>query len=291
MSCSTVSRVHAVPSWKWAAHSPHADLCRRRGGHRLSGLRDPAGHGHRGAQPRGVAAADCPSWPSWKALSDQGDSPHRPRTRRRSARGSKRSAASAPTRAGCGRACTRCCAGWPSSGRLPRITPRRRRLQPGVGAATGCRPAPSTWRRSTGPIEIRPARAGDAFTPLGEPDSTEEPRPGEVVYAIGSEVLTRHWNYRDSERTKVDRELHRDRLSCWNGSRPRRPSSAAVAEAGEQLVRPAGAVRRAGRRAVADRRVELGGADRLAQPACSHSAWQLAGQGRANSAGFSRSAR
>lgn len=57
--------------------------------------------------------------------------------------------------------------------------------------------------RLSGEVMIRTAVAGDAFTPLGEPEVTEEPRPGEVVYAMGSQVLTRHWNHRDCDQTKV----------------------------------------------------------------------------------------
>lgn len=56
----------------------------------------------------------------------------------------------------------------------------------------------------TGDVEIRFARPADAFTPLGEPEVEEVPNDGEVVYASGSEVLTRHWNFRDSDRTKLD---------------------------------------------------------------------------------------
>ena len=55
-----------------------------------------------------------------------------------------------------------------------------------------------------GEVTIRTAISGDTFTPLGEPDAVEEPRPGEVVYAMGSQVLTRHWNHRDCDQTKVD---------------------------------------------------------------------------------------
>ena len=52
-------------------------------------------------------------------------------------------------------------------------------------------------------LDIRPAGPGDHFTPLGEPDEVETPGNGEVVYAQGSEVLTRHWNHRDAHRTRV----------------------------------------------------------------------------------------
>jgi DNA/RNA-binding domain of Phe-tRNA-synthetase-like protein len=52
-------------------------------------------------------------------------------------------------------------------------------------------------------LDIRPAGPGDRFTPLGEPDEIETPGSGEVVYAQGSEVLTRHWNHRDAHATRV----------------------------------------------------------------------------------------
>jgi DNA/RNA-binding domain of Phe-tRNA-synthetase-like protein len=52
-------------------------------------------------------------------------------------------------------------------------------------------------------VEIRPASAEDRFTPLGEPDEREVPGVGEIVYAQGTEVLTRHWNHRDAHRTRV----------------------------------------------------------------------------------------
>lgn len=90
-----------------------------------------------------------------------------------------------------------------SSGRLPRITPAVDAYNL-VSVSHRVPAGAFDLAKVPGPIEIRLARAGDSFTPLGEPDATEEPKPGEVVYAAGSEVLTRHWNYRDSERTKVD---------------------------------------------------------------------------------------
>jgi DNA/RNA-binding domain of Phe-tRNA-synthetase-like protein len=54
-----------------------------------------------------------------------------------------------------------------------------------------------------GDITIRFAEDGDRFTPLGEPDEVEQPHAGEVVYADDAGVLTRHWNHRDADRTKV----------------------------------------------------------------------------------------
>jgi DNA/RNA-binding domain of Phe-tRNA-synthetase-like protein len=54
-----------------------------------------------------------------------------------------------------------------------------------------------------GDVVLREARDGDWFTPLGEPGTVENPKTGEIVYADDLSVLTRHWNYRDAERTKV----------------------------------------------------------------------------------------
>jgi DNA/RNA-binding domain of Phe-tRNA-synthetase-like protein len=57
--------------------------------------------------------------------------------------------------------------------------------------------------RLDGDVWIRFASVADSFTPLGQPDTLEQAKDGEVVYAIGTTVLTRHWNHRDSDRTKV----------------------------------------------------------------------------------------
>jgi DNA/RNA-binding domain of Phe-tRNA-synthetase-like protein len=121
-----------------------------------------------------------------------------------------------------------------SSGRLPRITPAVDAYNL-VSVSHRVPAGAFDLAKVPGPIEIRPARAGDSFTPLGEPDQAEEPRPGEVVYAAGSEVLTRHWNYRDSERTKVDENSTAivfvlERVSASPAL------TKAVAEAGEQLA-------------------------------------------------------
>ncbi|MEV6021037.1 phenylalanine--tRNA ligase beta subunit-related protein [Streptomyces sp. NPDC051997] len=61
----------------------------------------------------------------------------------------------------------------------------------------------------TGDVEIRHADGGETFTPLGEADTVENPRPGEVVYADTTDVLTRHWNHRDAHRTRVTRDSTR----------------------------------------------------------------------------------
>lgn len=62
-----------------------------------------------------------------------------------------------------------------------------------------------------GPIHVRFAGDGDVFVPLGEPDVVERPRAGEVVYATGERVLTRHWNHRDAHASRVT-EVSRDVL-------------------------------------------------------------------------------
>ncbi|MET9799782.1 phenylalanine--tRNA ligase beta subunit-related protein [Streptomyces sp. NPDC006368] len=55
----------------------------------------------------------------------------------------------------------------------------------------------------TGRVDIRHADGSESFTPLGEPDTVEKPKPGEIVYADTTGVLTRHWNHRDAHRTRV----------------------------------------------------------------------------------------
>ncbi|MEV6000516.1 phenylalanine--tRNA ligase beta subunit-related protein [Streptomyces griseomycini] len=55
----------------------------------------------------------------------------------------------------------------------------------------------------TGDVDIRHADGTEPFTPLGEPDTVEHPKPGEIIYADTTGVLTRHWNHRDAHRTRV----------------------------------------------------------------------------------------
>lgn len=88
------------------------------------------------------------------------------------------------------------------SGRLPRICPPvdaynlvsvRHNFPAGAFDAA----------RLDGEVTIRYATDADHFTPLGEPDVVERPKVGEVIYADRRSVLTRHWNHRDADRTKV----------------------------------------------------------------------------------------
>ncbi|MGW5480780.1 B3/B4 domain-containing protein [Streptomyces sp. NPDC004008] len=55
----------------------------------------------------------------------------------------------------------------------------------------------------SGDVDIRHADGTETFTPLGEADTVENPKPGEIIYADTTGVLTRHWNHRDAHRTRV----------------------------------------------------------------------------------------
>jgi DNA/RNA-binding domain of Phe-tRNA-synthetase-like protein len=72
-----------------------------------------------------------------------------------------------------------------------------------VSVTTGIPAGAFDLRQVKGDITIRLAVGSEEFTPLGEPGIIEHPRPGEVIYADAEGVLTRHWNHRDAERTKV----------------------------------------------------------------------------------------
>jgi len=88
------------------------------------------------------------------------------------------------------------------AGRLPRINP----AVDGYNLVSAVSSVPAgafDLDQVAGDIEIRRAEGSEAFTPLGEPGTTEHPRPGEVIYTDAAGVLTRHWNHRDAERTKV----------------------------------------------------------------------------------------
>jgi DNA/RNA-binding domain of Phe-tRNA-synthetase-like protein len=94
------------------------------------------------------------------------------------------------------------------TGRLPRIGPFVDAYNL-VSVTHGVPAGAFDLDRVDGDIVVRFARPGDVFTPLGEPDSVEEPHAGEVIYADASGVLTRHWNHRDADRTKVSTESRR----------------------------------------------------------------------------------
>ena len=51
-------------------------------------------------------------------------------------------------------------------------------------------------------IVIRYSRPGDTFLPFGA-EEEENPDPGEVVYAVGTQIRTRRWTWRQSEHGKI----------------------------------------------------------------------------------------
>lgn len=53
-----------------------------------------------------------------------------------------------------------------------------------------------------GDISLRTSHGGELFTSIGSTEP-EETRPDEVVYADSARVLTRAWNYRDCDHTKI----------------------------------------------------------------------------------------
>jgi DNA/RNA-binding domain of Phe-tRNA-synthetase-like protein len=88
------------------------------------------------------------------------------------------------------------------SGALPRINPAVDCYNL-VSASLGVPAGAFDLDQVRGDITVRFADGSEDFTPLGEPGSTEKPHPGEVIYTDAGGVLTRHWNHRDADRTKV----------------------------------------------------------------------------------------
>jgi DNA/RNA-binding domain of Phe-tRNA-synthetase-like protein len=88
------------------------------------------------------------------------------------------------------------------SGRLPRINAAVDCYNL-VSARFGVPAGAFDLDRVRGDIAVGLAGGSEEFTPLGEPGTVEHPHPGEVVYTDAAGVLTRHWNHRDAERTKV----------------------------------------------------------------------------------------
>jgi DNA/RNA-binding domain of Phe-tRNA-synthetase-like protein len=88
------------------------------------------------------------------------------------------------------------------SGALPRISPAVDAYN-AISVATGLPAGAVDLGCVDGDIELRYARAGDKFEPLGEDGKVEEARPGEAVYADRAKVVTRHWNHRDSALTML----------------------------------------------------------------------------------------
>ncbi|SFY43391.1 phenylalanine--tRNA ligase beta subunit-related protein [Streptomyces atratus] len=93
-------------------------------------------------------------------------------------------------------------------GALPRINPAVDSYN-AVSVRHGLPAGAFDLDRVTGEVVIRRADGTESFTPLGEPDTTENPKPGEIIYADTTDVLTRHWNHRDAHRTRVTEDSTR----------------------------------------------------------------------------------
>ncbi|GAA0633094.1 B3/4 domain-containing protein [Streptomyces thermocarboxydovorans] len=87
-------------------------------------------------------------------------------------------------------------------GSLPRINPAVDSYN-SVSVRHGLPAGAFDLDQVVGDVEIRYADGGEEFTALGEPDTVENPKPGEVIYADSAGVLTRCWNHRDAHRTRV----------------------------------------------------------------------------------------
>jgi len=59
--------------------------------------------------------------------------------------------------------------------------------------------------RAAGSLELRHADGSESFTPLGNPDTIEQPVPGEVIYVVpeSKEVMCRRWNWRNGHQTRI----------------------------------------------------------------------------------------
>ena len=57
-------------------------------------------------------------------------------------------------------------------------------------------------------LELRPADGNELFTPLNNPDKTEHPDPGEIIYVAAEtqEVMCRRWNWRNGFQTRITEE-------------------------------------------------------------------------------------
>jgi DNA/RNA-binding domain of Phe-tRNA-synthetase-like protein len=119
-------------------------------------------------------------------------------------------------------------------GRLPRISPAVDAYNL-VSVRFGTPAGAFDLDRTPSQVTIKYGAAGDVFVPLGKPDVTEEPGTSEVVYAGGSTVLTRFWNHRDAELTKVTEQSRNVVFMIERISASAVPDSA-IAEAQETLV-------------------------------------------------------
>jgi DNA/RNA-binding domain of Phe-tRNA-synthetase-like protein len=59
--------------------------------------------------------------------------------------------------------------------------------------------------RAAGSLELCYADGSETFTPLGKPEVSEHPVPGEVIYVVpeSKEVMCRRWNWRNGHQTRI----------------------------------------------------------------------------------------
>ena len=59
-------------------------------------------------------------------------------------------------------------------------------------------------------LELCYANGSETFTPLGNPEVTEHPDPGEVIYVVSEsgEVMCRRWNWRNGHKTRITQDTH-----------------------------------------------------------------------------------
>lgn len=100
--------------------------------------------------------------------------------------------------------------------------------------------------RVVGDIRLRFSPGGEEFTPLGS-DKGEETYEEEVVYADDERILTRRWNYRDCDETKITVETRSVALFI-DGSEgvPRSSVEEALRDLEKLLTRHCGGVYRSG---------------------------------------------
>ena len=62
--------------------------------------------------------------------------------------------------------------------------------------------------RAAGNLELRYADGSEIFTPLGNPDKSECPVSGEVIYVVPESkvVMCRRWNWRNGHHTRIDED-------------------------------------------------------------------------------------
>jgi DNA/RNA-binding domain of Phe-tRNA-synthetase-like protein len=93
------------------------------------------------------------------------------------------------------------------NGRLPRVNPAVDAYN-FISVVYGIPTRAFDMEGLSGEVSIRFSRSGDSFTPPERPSVVDELIRGEIVYAEGSQILARSWDYRDSDISKVTPESH-----------------------------------------------------------------------------------